>query len=216
MDEMKQLICFDLDSTLINSDMAHVYAYNKALKDLNLPRKKPKEIYRHFGKPKEWVVDAITPKNTPLKIKQQVTKLHDRYLVKKFYKKVKKMPGVVEIIKKLKKNYKLAVLSNCNHNNIKYLLKGAGINPKFFNILIGNDDVEHPKPCPDEIFKAEKIAKEEASYMIGDSIYDVKAGRMAKVKTIAIVTGHNSINQLKKEKPYKIIKSIKELPNVIN
>lgn len=216
MDEMKPLICFDLDSTIINSDIAHVFAYNKALKELGLPTRKPKEIYKHFGKPKEWVARDITPKGTTLELRKKLDVLKRRYLINEgFYKKAKRIPEAIPTIKKLKKRYKIAILSNCGHRNIRYLLRGAGIDINLFDFIIGNNDVKHSKPYPDELFKAEKIAKEKASYMVGDSIYDVRAGKRAKVKTIAVVTGHNSLKQLQKEKPYKIIKSIKELLEVL-
>ena len=72
-----------------------------------------------------------------------------------------------------------------------------------------------PKPAPDQIIKTEKKLKIKASFMIGDTIYDIIAARKAKVKAIAVTSGLQSKEKLKKEKPYAILKSIKYLPKYL-
>ena len=84
-----------------------------------------------------------------------------------------------------------------------------------FKILIGNDNVKHSKPYPDEILKAEKLEHHKPYFMVGDSIYDIIAGRKAKVKTIAVLTGHYSKNKLKKHHPDFILKSVNNLPSLL-
>ena len=59
----KPLLTFDLDNTLLNSDKAHVIAYQYALKKLNFKVLKDKEIYIQFGKPKQDVAKAISGSN---------------------------------------------------------------------------------------------------------------------------------------------------------
>lgn len=212
----KRLICFDLDNTILNSEKAHVLAYNKALKQLGLKKRKFLQIVTQLGKPKEEVAKALA-QNQPKRIIDKISELHDKYLVESTYKKTKRIRGVIPALKKIKKkfNYKLAILSNCRHSNIIKLLEAAKIKPHFFDIIIGNDDVKRSKPCPDEIFKAQKLAKTKVDYMVGDSIYDIKAGKKAMVKVIAVLTGRYSKHTLEKEKPYKVIKNIKQLRKVI-
>ena len=211
---MKPLLTFDLDNTLLNSDKAHVLAYQYALKKLNFKVLKGKEIYIQFGKPKYEVAKAISGSNN-LKIIKEITRLHDQYLWTKSYKLSKIIPNVKETLNYLKKKYEIAVISNCSHKSIQRLLKGAGLNKKYFDFLIGDNDVKHPKPWPDELFKAEKLAKENVLYHIGDSIYDTRAAKKAGVKSIAVLSGHYTKEQLKKEKPFKILKDIKELKKIL-
>ena len=208
---MKPLLCFDMDNTLIHSDKAHVKAYNQALKYLKQPTKSFREIAKHFGKPKDQVSRAIL-KNK--KLINRLNTLHNHYLTET-YTKATKIRGVTTTLKKLKTKYQLAVLSNCRHRNIRLLLKGANLPKELFNHLIGNDDVEHSKPYPDEIFKAEHLARTKALFMIGDSPYDIRAGKKAKVKTISVLTGLYTKKQLQKHKPTYIIKSIKDLPKLL-
>jgi len=211
---MKLLLTFDLDNTLLNSDKAHVVAYQYALKKLNLKLLEDKDIYIHFGKPKQDVARAISNSSNKEIIKN-IIKYHDIYLWNISYKLSRVLPDIKNILQYLKKKYEIAVISNCSHKSIIKLLEGAGLSKKLFDFVIGDNDVKHPKPWPDELFKAEKLAKENVLYHLGDSIYDIKAARRAKVKCIAILSGHYTKSQLQKEKPFKIIKSIKELKKIL-
>ncbi|MBU0929970.1 MAG: HAD-IA family hydrolase [Nanoarchaeota archaeon] len=211
---MKPLITFDLDNTLLNSDKAHVIAYQYALKKLKLKVLKDKEIYIHFGKPKKDVAKAIS-KSDDQNIIKKIGKYHDKYLWSKSYKLSKIIPCVEKTLKYLKPKYKIAVISNCSHKSIIKLLKGARLNKKYFDIIIGDDNVKHPKPWPDELFLAEKLAKENAVYHIGDSIYDIRAAKKARIKAIAVLSGHYTKEQLKKERPFKIIRYINELKYIL-
>ena len=211
---MKKLICFDLDNTLIYSDKCHVLAYNYALKKENLEIPKRNFLISLFGMPHSRLIELIAPELDEDDI-NKLTKLHDDLLVKKSYKYTKAIPGVVKALKSLKKNYDLSLLSNSSHRNILALLKGARIERKLFKVIIGNDDVRHSKPYPDEIFKAQNLVHEKADFMIGDSIYDIIAGKSAKVKTIGVLTGHYDKMLLKKQGANYIIKSVKELPKLL-
>ncbi len=211
---MKKLICFDLDNTLVYSDKAHVFAYNNALEKLGI-KKKPKAFLRKlFGRPHIEIAKLVLPKYNE-KISNKFLTEHDKILINKTAKYVNAIPGVKKTLARLKKNYDLAILSNCNKFTMKAIMKGAGLNPKLFKILIGNDDVKHSKPYPDEILKAEKLDKHKPEFMIGDSIYDVIAGKKAKVKTIAVLTGNYPRNLLKRYHPTYILNSINYLPKLL-
>lgn len=212
--DAKKLICFDLDNTIIHSDKSHTLAFQKALKKLKLKVIPQKDISIHFGKPKFEVGKAISSKKDKRTV-NLVLYWHDHYLYKETKKYVKRISGVMSVLKKLKKKYKLALVSNCRHRNILLLLKEANIPYKTFDIIIGNDDVKHSKPAPDEILKAEKLLHTNADYMVGDTIYDIMAAKRAKAKAIVVLTGRQNRKTLKKKKPYKIINSIKQLPKIL-
>ena len=208
------LLCFDLDNTLISSTKAHVKAFQKAFAKNNLPKKKEKDIIKYFSLESSQVVKKLYPKISEEQ-KKKIVKDHDYFVIHKTIKEIKEIPGATKTLKILKKDYELAILSNSKHKEIVRFLKAAGLKKSFFNIIIGNDDVKHPKPAPDEIIKAEQLLKLNDGYIIGDSIYDIRAGKKAKVKTIAVLTGDHTKKQLQKEKPWKILPSIKDLPKLL-
>ena len=51
--------------------------------------------------------------------------------------------------------------------------------------------------------------------MIGDSIYDVRTGKKAKVNTISVLTGDFSKRQLLREKPDYILRSVADVPKLM-
>ena len=53
------------------------------------------------------------------------------------------------------------MISNSSHEEIKALLKGAGINIKF-DAIVGGDEVKNGKPAPDELFFVEKMLNMDA------------------------------------------------------
>ncbi len=201
------LICFDLDNTLINSEKAHVYAYNYALKKNCLPEWKFKDMVGLFGRPHGEVVSILIHGRDRAIIKR-IKIEHDRVLVQQFFKYSRVKKGVRRILAILNKKYRLAIVSNASHRSIVALLHGAGLERSFFSALIGNDDVAHSKPYPDEIFTAEKLIHARARYIIGDSPYDIIAGKLAHVVTIGLLSGRYSKKQLESVKTDYIIKNL--------
>ena len=157
------LICIDMDNTLIDSDKAHILSYNKAFENNNLKKVSSKVITKYFG-----------------------------------------LVGF-EIIKKL-----FPKLDN------KETLKVLGDSHSFFV----NDTIKYLKPFKNIkktliILKAEKIMDKKAIYVIGDSIYDIRAGKKAKIMTIGVLTGNHTKEQLKKEKADFIFKNFNEILRIL-
>lgn len=211
----KPLICFDLDETLIRSNKVHILAFNKSFKMNGLKQVPYKKIESELiGKRSEEILNDLYP-GLPKKKFKKILRDRTNFVIKETYKYTKQIDNASLILKKLREKYEIGLLSNCRHKEIDALLKGAKIDKKLFDIIIGKDEVKRSKPYPDEIFKAEHLLRRKAVYIIGDSIYDIRAGKKAKVKTIAVLTGNDKLNNIKKEKPYKIIKSIKYLVNIL-
>ncbi len=209
-----QLLCFDLDNTLVRSTKAHIEAFKKAFTKNKLKSKTNKEILRYFSQESSQLVRKLYPSLKEKEI-QKVVKDHDTFLIKETKKYAKAIPGAKNILKKLKKNYELALVSNCKQKEIYALLKTTKIPTQYFTACIGNDQVKHPKPAPDEIAKVKQLLKLKKGYMIGDSTYDIRAGKKAGLKTIAVLTGDHSKAQLQKEKPYAILQSVRDLPSFL-
>ena len=208
------LMCVDLDNTLVDSDKPHILAYNMAFKKHNLKQFSSKKFKKLFGLVGFQIVKILFPKLSK-EIIIKLTNEHDYFLEKETKKHLKPFKGVKLTLKKLKKRYKLALISNCKHKEMLVILKEVKIDPRIFDIIIGNDDVKNPKPYPDEILKAEKALHKKAKYVIGDSIYDVKAGKKAGTKTIAVLTGNHSKEELEKVHADKIIRRFNQVLEII-
>jgi len=212
---MKPLLCFDLDETLIRSNKSHVIAFNKAFVKNDLKKIPVKKLISALqGEMGKVVVKKLYPKLNDKKI-NEILKDHDNFVINETYKYSKQILSAASTLKKIKKNYNIAILSNCKHKEIFALLKGAGIKKSLFNKIIGKDEVKHGKPYPDEIFKAEKLMHEKADFIIGDSLQDIKAAKKARIKVISVLTGNTPKSQIIKANPDYIIKNIKGLQSLL-
>jgi len=211
-----KMVCIDLDQTLVESNKAHALAFKKAFKEFGLEVPKAKEIIKHLqGDSAEVIIRKLFPK---LKIKEahEIAKTHNYYVVNETYKLAKPIvKNVNQVLKRIKKKFKLALISNCSKQEILALLKGAKINANIFDVIISKNEVSKPKPNPDEIFKAQNLIHSEAGYLVGDSVNDIKAARMAGIKSIAVLTGNLPKKEILNAKPDYVIKDISELPKIL-
>ncbi len=211
----RMLICFDLDETLIHGTKAHINAYQKAFKTFGLKKVKNKRIIQQFGIVGKALVKMLYPFLNHDKI-EKIVSAHDSFLLNDTHRYVRPIPGAGRALRALKKNgYQLALVSNCSHRILFKLMKAGKIERRLFSACIGNDQVLHPKPAPDEIIKAEHLLRLKADYMVGDTIYDIMAGNRAGVKVISVLTGHQNERILRKYKPHAILKSAAYLPKFL-
>ena len=213
MSKIKPLVCFDMDNTLLKSDKIHIEAFVKAFLKHRLKKPCRRELAKHLtGEPAELIVKNIYPNLKPKEIKQIVEE-HDDFVAKETYIYAKSIMGVDQALKEIKKHFTLVLISNCKKKEIKPILKGAKINHKYFKKIIGHDEVKHSKPSPDMIFKAARLTHHKAKCIVGDSVLDIKAGKKAKIKTIAVTTGHHSKKELSKAD--KVVKDITKVPSIL-
>ena len=102
------------------------------------------------------------------------------------------LKGVESILKMLKANgFKIALATTDSHRRTQRAFNNMGIS-RYFDAILGDDDVENGKPAPDMILKACKLTRCSPSdaVMVGDSVSDVLMGKNAHVKAcISVLTG---------------------------
>jgi phosphoglycolate phosphatase len=211
---MKKILIIDLDGTLIDSRKAHVEAFNKAFLKNNLPARLSDTIVKAFGPPSDEVVKKLFPDISERKL-VKVVKDKTAILTEETAKYAKAKRGVIDMVYSLKKKYKIALVSNASKREVRALLDAAGIEELDFDLILGKEDVAAVKPDPAPIEQVKKTLKRQVAYVIGDTIYDIKAGRAANCKTIAVLDGIQGIKLLGGENPTIIIKTIDLLPEIL-
>lgn len=70
----------------------------------------------------------------------------------------------------------------------------------YFEILIGRENVENPKPHPEPILKAMKglNSSNESTWMIGDTILDLHSAQNAQIKSVGVTCGYGVEKELQK------------------
>jgi beta-phosphoglucomutase-like phosphatase (HAD superfamily) len=81
-----------------------------------------------------------------------------------------------------------------------------------FEVILTADSISHSKPDPEIFLKtaSELKVKPKRCVVLEDSIFGVKAAKSANMGCIAVTTGVYSKQELEKEKPDLIVRTLKD------
>lgn len=184
-----RLLIFDLDGTLIDSAQDITMALNHAMG----PDVEPVTTEQTKAMIGEGAMKLLA------KLLEQRRVTTDRPVLMKnfldYYSShldiyTEPYPEVKETLEKLG-SYKKAVVSNKLHKLSVKTLEAFGL-LRHFDFVAGGDTSPERKPSPRAILPVldRFEVKPEETILIGDSIYDVEAGRAAGVKTVAVTYGY--------------------------
>ena len=121
-----------------------------------------------------------------------------------------------ETLETLRDDVAVALVTNSGRNPAEQILRKYEIE-RFFKITVTRDEMARLKPRGDGITLAVSLLNidpSEAIY-IGDSVYDIRAAREAKVMAAAIVGGVHSTGRLIEEEPDILISNIAAIPSMM-
>jgi pyrophosphatase PpaX len=207
-------IFLDLDGTIVDSREAYYEAARIAFQKMGqkLPEKEALlEIPRMLER-KQPINDVV---------KGDVQKFLSAYL-NAYYAitmdKTKPLPDIPATLEVLSARAKLALVTMraFPKENILKELEDFGV-AKYFTYVVTALDTDKPKPSPEALIKCVKAlnVKMRDCVIVGDSISDVRAGKAAGSKTVAVLSGIFSRQELAEEKPDLIIDDVTTLPNFI-
>ncbi len=209
---MIKAILFDFDGTLINTNdliyMSHNYAFGKLYgRDITKD-----EFLKLYGRPLlESLTDYYGSDGAELLefYREFNEKNHDLY--------VKSFDGVEEGIKKLKNDgFLLGIVTSKRKSTLMKGLKFLGLSD-YFECLITPADSEKYKPDPEPVLVGCRkigVFPEETVY-VGDSVFDIAAGKAAGTKTCAVKYSLTPADELERLQPDYFVSSIKELAGLI-
>ena len=205
-------ILLDLDGTLVDSKAAYLEAAKTAFSALGC---------RTF--------DATLVKEIPKRLEQKLPIDDllqginaDKFLtiyLKAYYRatatKTRLMPNITETLEKLSEKGRLALITmrHVPEKMVIQELENLGI-AKNFAYVVTALDTRNPKPSPEAYAKCSEHLNIESCEcaVVGDSVADIRAGKAAGAKTVAVLSGLFSREELEKEEPDLILESVEELP----
>ena len=138
-------LIFDLDGTLVSTQLANFKAYRKAFAAEGIHVSK-NQYDQLFGLRFEDLIKQIAPKLTTTQ-KRRVQKLKSIYYRKNFEHLKLNLP-LVSFMKMLKGSYKLALVTTSSRINAESVLRQFKL-LNIFDIMIFGEDVNKGKPAPD-------------------------------------------------------------------
>jgi pyrophosphatase PpaX len=193
-------VLFDLDGTLVDSLELILSSYRHTMSE-------------HLG----WVPPDeawIQTMGTPLRIQlrsfasapQQLEAMFETYIshnAANHDRLIRPFPRMKETVTALRDcGFRLGVVTSKIGDHAQRELISCGLHGLFTG-LVSADDVENPKPHPEPVVRgleALDLGPSEAIF-VGDSLYDLQAGRAAGVRTAAALWGPFNRQQLAAGKP---------------
>lgn len=189
------LVIFDCDGTLVDSQHLIVAAMTRAFADHKLALPNREDILSIVGLSLPIAVARLLPESDP----KTVTAVSDAY--RDAFGELRRdpshnepmFPGALEVIKALaeRSDVLLGVATGKSRRGVAALFERFAIAPHF--VTIQTADTHPSKPHPSMILTAMAEAGAEASRtaMIGDTTYDIEMARAAGVSAIGVSWGYH-------------------------
>lgn len=127
-------------------------------------------------------------------------------------KKFMIVPGVEEMLVKMKGRYPMSIVSARDAKSTMRFLTQFDLG-KYFDVIMTGQSAPHTKPYPDPILlAAQKMGvKPEECVMIGDTTVDIRAGKTAGAQTIGVLCGFGEEEELRQLGADLILKTTSDL-----
>lgn len=203
---------FDFDYTLADSSRGIVMCYRNVLERHHHTGITDETIKRTIGKTLQEsfsIMTGITDADTLEMYRKEYVKEADTHMTANTFL----FPETIEVLTRLKTNgAKLGIISTKYRYRIMELL-GKKLPENFLDIIVGGEDVQHPKPAPEGVLFAIGhlgCRKEDVLY-VGDSTVDAETAQAAQVDFAGILHGATTYDELAAYPHVAIMKTLAEL-----
>lgn len=212
-------ILFDLDGTLVDTNMDLTVAMNHTLQKFNAPPLKPEQTRVLLGCGIRDLLrkSFLASNNIELTDEEleRAKKINLAYYAEHVADFTKPFDGVVELLEYFKsKNIKMAVVTNKSTKPSQQIINATGLAP-YMDLVQGDGDGLPLKPQPDLLlFAMKKLgAVPEKTLMVGDNFTDIGSARNAGLKSVFIEDGYGVAGD---EKADYVIDTFADLRNIIH
>ncbi|MBU1178700.1 HAD family phosphatase [Patescibacteria group bacterium] len=180
-------VVFDMDGVLIDTNGLYYQAFSRVLKNKYNIGIDVNEFSQQLGKKSEEVMEYYFQKyhllGDPFKLNQEKRE----YYRKIFLEEIKPKSGGKVTVRKLKREFKLALASSSSKYSInaalgKYSLKS------YFDVVVSGQEVRHGKPSPDVYVEAARRLKVATNNCVAieDAANGVESAKNAGMYCIAV------------------------------
>jgi phosphoglycolate phosphatase len=208
-----KLVIFDLDGTLIDSSIDIANAINYAVGPYRVPQVTVQEVINLVGEGISSLMDKIILKEGIEADRDLLIERFLDYYSRHLVDNTMVYPGVRETLAQMG-GCRMAVISNKRESLSVKILEQLGLS-EYMSVIVGSDTAKERKPSPlpvRHVLSALGVSPEEA-VIVGDSNYDIEAGKSAGIKTVAVTYGYRPLDLL--QGADFIINSMPELRDVL-
>ena len=190
------IILFDLDGTLIDSTDAILETFHHSFEVHKYPKPKDEDIKALIGYPLDVMYEELGVGRDVVWDYVATYKEHYRKISTI---KTELLQNAAEAVKTASEFATLAIVTTKTGEYSKILMEHFGL-MEYFEVLVGREHVEKPKPDAEPILKAlgELDTDGKEIWMIGDTKLDLISAKEAKVNSIGVLSGYDNIKTLEK------------------
>lgn len=188
-------ILFDLDGTLIDSTEAILESFHNSFNVHEHPHPEDEAIKALIGYPLDVMYRDLGIEES--RVWDFVATYKEHYRVISTEKTVL-LPYAKEAVEAAAKFARLGIVTTKTGKYSRILMEHFEI-MHHFEVLIGREDVENPKPHAEPIEKAiqkMRVSKENC-WIIGDTRLDIGSANNAGIKSVGVLSGYDNAEQLK-------------------
>jgi HAD superfamily hydrolase (TIGR01549 family) len=210
---MLQAVIFDVDGTIVDSVDLHAEAWRVAFEKFG--KTFPfHEIRRQIGKGSDQLLPVFLSEQELDQFGEDLDEYRSKIFKKEFLPQVQAFPKVRDLFQRIKKDGKQIVLaSSAKANELDTYKKIARIDD-LIESETSSDDADKSKPYPD-IFQAAlarlKDVAPENAVVIGDTPYDAQAASKANLKTVGLLCGGWTEEELRRAGCVAIYLNVEDL-----
>ena len=202
-------VLFDFDGTLADSYAAITASVNHVRAQHQQPSLNVEQIKRYVGYGADYLLTHTVPDGSLPDDLACYRTHHPTVMLALTHL----LPGAAALLPAIKQvGKKLGLCSNKPRFFSQQILQHLGI-ATYFDVVVGPEDVPHPKPAPDMLLLAIQrlgLPRDQVLY-VGDMNVDIQSARSAGVCVWAVATGSDERRVLEDAKPDRLLASLEEM-----
>ena len=206
------LLVFDGDGTLMDSEARIVASLTAAFEDLDQPPPAPERSRDIIGLGLNEAMQRLWPESTPAQRGRLIERYRHHFLVAN-HTPTPLFPGAADVIAALHAaGYLLAVATGKSRRGLDMALAQSGLGAYFHATRCADESFSKPHPQMLMELMDETGSSAAASLMIGDTEFDLEMARNAGVSSLAVCYGAHAPERLLAFKPLACLSNIEALP----
>ena len=213
MDGPFELVIFDCDGVLVDSERIAVRVEAELLAELGWPLSQDEIVERFMGRTDQYMNEAIEAQlggRLPRNWKDQ---FHRRYR-EAFAAELVPVDGVIDALDQIA--VPTCVASSGSHDKLRFTLGHSGLYERFEGRIFSGYEVANGKPAPDLFLHAAARmgAGPARCAVVEDSLYGVLAARAAGMRVFGYAGGLTTADRLEAEATV-VFEDMRELPRLL-
>ncbi len=189
-------ILFDLDGTLIDSTEAILESFHNSFDVHKHPHPDDEAIKALIGHPLDVMYAELGVAKDEVWDFVATYKAHYRVISTQ---KTVLLPDAREAVEEAAKFARLGIVTTKTGEYSRILMEHFGL-MDYFEVLIGREHVQNPKPHAEPILSAMKemgVSDKESCWIIGDTRLDLGSAQNAGINSVGVLSGYDNLEQLR-------------------